>query len=46
LLGITRGMFPNSDVQLCTVHYADLRIMPTPNLEFAPAAVRVDLRSA
>src|SRR3990172_5939885 len=38
LLGITRGMFPNSDVQLCTVHYADLRIMPTPDGKDARAA--------
>jgi transposase-like protein len=33
-------------VHRCQWHYADLRIMPTRHLDLAPAAVRVDLRSA
>jgi len=41
-----RNVFPEAVEQRCWNHYADLRIMPTPDLELPRAAARVTLRSA
>ena len=46
LLPISQGLFPQSDVQLCAVHYPDLRIMPTKIGNLVPVAGHALGRSA
>ena len=41
-----REVWPETKQQLCQIHYADARIMPTRDAELAPAAMCVRLRSA